>query len=125
MSASNQKSFGVQLPRVDAQIFDIEHFERQTFGDANLQREILQLFMAQIEDTRKALTTPMTATSWRFLTHTLKGAAASVGAIRLADIAGEWELQGTPKDGEARAAIMELFTVEAARLEAVAVAFQR
>lgn len=125
MAVSLRENFTAQPLLVDADIFDIEHFERQTFGDANLQREIMQLFMAQVEDTLKALATPMTSTSWRFLTHTLKGAAAAVGAIRLADIAGQWELQGTPKDGAARKAIMDLFNVETAKLEAVAAAYQR
>lgn len=98
--------------------FDHGHFDRQTFGDAELQREIIQLFLAQVEDARKAIRTPMTTTSWRFLTHTLKGAAASVGALRLAGLAAAWEIEGSPQDADLRNSILAQFEAEVAALSA-------
>jgi HPt (histidine-containing phosphotransfer) domain-containing protein len=124
VAASLRQSFTPQPSLVDPEIFDIAHFERQTFGDALLQREIIVLLMAQVEDARKAFAAPMTSTSWRFLTHTLKGAAAAVGAVRLADIAGKWELEGTPNNEAARAAIVSTFAAEAALLADAVAAYQ-
>lgn len=96
-----------------AATFDEIHFERQTFGDPGLQEEIIQLFLAQLEEARKAFAAPMTSTAWRFLTHTLKGAAASVGALRIAELAARWELSGTPLDGAARGMVLAQFEAEA------------
>jgi HPt (histidine-containing phosphotransfer) domain-containing protein len=101
-------------PPASGTTFDHAHFHRQTFGDADLQREIIQLFLAQIEDARKTIRTPMTTTSWRFLTHTLRGAAASVGALRLAGLAAAWEIEGSPQDAALRGTILAQFEAEAA-----------
>lgn len=100
--------------------FDHAHFARQTFGDADLQREIIHLFLAQIEDARKAFGTPMTTTSWRFLTHTLKGAAASVGAVRMAGLAAAWEIAGSPQDAATRQSVLAQFEAEAEAVVAAA-----
>lgn len=94
--------------------FDRKHFERQTFGDRNLQREIIGLFLAQVAGSRSTLLEPMTNTSWRYLTHTLKGAAGAVGATQFAILAGQWELAGSPRDAEARLALVQVFEVEQA-----------
>jgi HPt (histidine-containing phosphotransfer) domain-containing protein len=93
-------------------VFDIGHFERQTFGDAGLQQEILVLFKVQLDETGLTLATPMTATDWRFLAHTLKGAAAAVGAFRIAELAGTWEQHGAPRDAAARAHFLGQFEAE-------------
>ena len=55
----------------------------------------------------------MTTTSWRFLTHTLRGAAASVGALRLAGLAAAWEIEGSPQDAALRGSILAQFEAEA------------
>ncbi len=99
---------------VDPLIFDREHFERQTFGDVGLQREIIQLFLAQAEDARKTLAFAMSDTSWRFLTHTLRGAASAVGALRIAELASVWELGDKPGDDAARSALVQVFKDELA-----------
>ena len=113
MSAVNRMLAEPQPERVERPTFDEGHFSRQTFGDPDLQREIVQLFLAQVNDARHAFSRPMTTTAWRFLTHTLKGAAASVGAARMADMASEWELAGSPQDPRLRQQIVAAFEAEA------------
>lgn len=75
MAALSQPHFAPNIDPEDMVVFDEAHFLRQTFGDRGLQLEIIALFIAQIEDSRKALAAPMTTTAWRFMTHTLKGAS--------------------------------------------------
>ncbi len=118
MPAVFQQQFAPQPEPVSRQVFDEDHFVRQTFGDHGLQVEIIQLFIAQVEDSRKALAAPMTTTAWRFMTHTLKGAAGAVGALRLADLAGGWELAGSPQDAATREAIVAQFEAETAAFTA-------
>jgi HPt (histidine-containing phosphotransfer) domain-containing protein len=89
--------------------FDREHFERQTFGDRSLQREIIGLFLAQVANSRNTLIEPMTTSAWRYLTHTLKGAASAVGATQIAALASEWELAGSPRDADARHVLVQAF----------------
>ncbi len=120
MSAVNQRTVALQPEPVSSLVFDEDHFARQTFGDRGLQQEIIQLFIAQVEDARKALGAPMTTTAWRFMTHTLKGAAGAVGAVRLAELAAAWELSGSPKDAAARQTIVNQFEAETAHFIAAA-----
>ena len=64
---------------------DIEHLERMTLGDANLEREVLAMFSAQAVSLIAALATlPAEAGA---LAHTLKGSARAIGAFRVADAA--------------------------------------
>jgi HPt (histidine-containing phosphotransfer) domain-containing protein len=99
-------------------VFDEMHFVRQTFGDPALQKEIAGLFLAQVNDAKQAFATPMTNAAWRFLTHTLKGAAASVGANRIAQLAAQWELAGSPQDPDTRKQIVDQFLAESAAFSA-------
>ena len=118
MSAASPERIVREADPAPAAVFDQVHFVRQTFGDPALQQEIVELFMAQVNDARRAFATPMTTTAWRFLTHTLKGAAASVGALRIAQLAGAWELAGSPQDAARRQAIVEEFNHEAEKFMA-------
>jgi HPt (histidine-containing phosphotransfer) domain-containing protein len=64
---------------------DIEHLERMTLGDANLEREVLAMFSGQAVSLISALATlPAEAGA---LAHTLKGSARAIGAFRVADAA--------------------------------------
>lgn len=124
MAALSQPHFAPNIDPEDMVVFDEAHFLRQTFGDRGLQLEIIALFIAQIEDSRKALAAPMTTTAWRFMTHTLKGAAAAVGAMRLAALAGQWEIVGSPQDAGARDTIVKSFEAESASFAAAAAAYR-
>ncbi len=65
---------------------DLAHLSRQTMGDRDLEREVLSLFLHQVHvvGDRMAGATPQER---MVLAHGLKGAARSIGAFRVADIA--------------------------------------
>jgi HPt (histidine-containing phosphotransfer) domain-containing protein len=64
---------------------DIEHLERMTLGDVNLEREVLAMFSGQAVSLIAALATlPSEAGA---LAHTLKGSARAIGAFQVADAA--------------------------------------
>jgi HPt (histidine-containing phosphotransfer) domain-containing protein len=67
----------------DASAIDRKHLSRVTFGDRDLERELLQLFARQaglLVDRMRASEPSATAC----LAHTLKGSAAGVGATNVA-----------------------------------------
>ena len=78
---------------------DFAYLETYTMNDAGIIEEVLRLFQQQCE-----LWTPLLDTShegWRDAAHTLKGAAAGIGAQRLADLAGDAE-KGDAEGGAGR-----------------------
>jgi HPt (histidine-containing phosphotransfer) domain-containing protein len=69
---------------------DLAHLSRQTMGDREVEREVLQLFVHQTEAVRgRILRAGLQERA--SLAHALKGAASSVGAFRIADCAAEIE----------------------------------
>ncbi len=69
---------------------DFAYLENYTGGDAQVVEEVLRLFQQQCE-----LWSPLLNTrheGWRDAAHTLKGAAAGIGANALAAVAGEAEM---------------------------------
>ncbi len=123
MGKLNQK-----LPKgkvaIDVAVFDTVHFGRQTFGEIALQQEILQLFLTQLDDTRRALAKPGSSSGWRFLTHTLRGAAAAIGAVDLTVLVDAWEQMEVPTDAD-RDAVLSAFdsAVDRFKAEAAKLAF--
>ncbi len=81
---------------------DIDVLNRNTFGDVALRTEIIALFRAQLSAVRTQLMLPVDANGWNHLTHTLKGAAAAVGAQKLAALADAWGLTPPPASRSAR-----------------------
>lgn len=111
MGRSNFKLNHVGDNSALAHVFDRDHFDQQTFSELSLQREILQLFLLQIENTKTALAKGPTASDWRYISHTLKGAAAAVGAIAIARLAEEWESVEPPSGADALATAISSYTV--------------
>jgi hypothetical protein len=73
-------------------VFDRDRFEANTMHDVSLQREILGLFLAQLDQMRARLVEgPVSIEDSRFLGHTLRGAAAAVGAVEFEAIGLNWE----------------------------------
>ena len=69
---------------------DFAYLENYTGGDVQVVEEVLRLFQQQCE-----LWSPLLTTShegWRDAAHTLKGAAAGIGANALSTVAGEAEV---------------------------------
>ncbi len=83
-------------------VLDVPYLNRATFGDIPLRGEIIGLFLAQVNGLVRRLDLPVDSAAWQFLTHTLKGAAAAVGAKHIAEIAGAWEHRLVPQTVEAR-----------------------
>ncbi|MBN9040779.1 MAG: hypothetical protein BGP05_17215 [Rhizobiales bacterium 62-47] len=72
-------------PETDAGVIDLSHLRAMTMSDDALQREVLQLFLAQSDEITAALAAwPDNAAA---LAHTLKGSARAIGAVRVADAA--------------------------------------
>jgi HPt (histidine-containing phosphotransfer) domain-containing protein len=68
---------------------DIEHLQRMTLGDADLEREVLAMFAAQAVRLAEALASlPVDA---GVLAHTLKGSARAIGAVGVAEAAARLE----------------------------------
>lgn len=86
------------LSSPEQRILDLVHLARQTFGDRELERELLALFEQQCRRLLPVLAGTGPATERSDAAHTLKGAARAVGAWRLAAIADNLEsaLAGSP-----------------------------
>jgi HPt (histidine-containing phosphotransfer) domain-containing protein len=86
-------------------IIDQDHLSRMTFGDARLEREVLEIFRRQatIMLSRIGGAEPAAAAA---AVHTLKGSARGIGAWRVARAAERLEHSGS--EGERSGAIAEL-----------------
>lgn len=90
---------------------DLSHLERYTFGDLDLQREVLGLFADQLTASLDDLRTAETAAAWRRAAHTLKGSASAVGATALAAVMQDAEnLPDADDPGSRRAALTRIAT---------------
>jgi HPt (histidine-containing phosphotransfer) domain-containing protein len=80
------------IPETSAEqrVLDLVHLARQTFGDRDLEREVLALFEAQCRRLLPILAGAAVRERGD-AAHTLKGAARAVGAWRLAALADEFE----------------------------------
>ena len=75
-------------------VFDLSHLRRYTDNDLDLERELLSLFRLQIRQYAERLGAIAEPEEWRIATHSIKGAARSMGARRIAGLAEELELAG-------------------------------
>jgi len=69
-------------------LVDLAHLARYTGGDEALNAEVLRLFDEQatvLVSQLQAILDAHDVKSWKHVTHTLKGAARSIGAFQLAD----------------------------------------
>ncbi len=87
----------MQAPRTESrlgvapEVFDRAHLARYTMNSADLEREIIGLFLMQLPATIAMIEEAKSAAEWRLATHTLKGSAMAVGARRLIRIAAQLE----------------------------------
>lgn len=82
---------------------DRAHLARYTFGNTELEIEVLNLFALQAPLYLAALRDARNAKDWRDAAHTLKGSARAVGAVRVAERAVCAEALLPSIDAEARA----------------------
>lgn len=87
-----------ELPPVD-----LTHLAQYTGADARLNAELLELFVQQCATVVQRLESVLDARDcrlWREITHSLKGAAASIGAFGVAESAGRAEAIDPTKERE-------------------------
>lgn len=88
---------------------DLVHLARHTFGDPELERQVLQLFVLQSDTCLKRLKDARDDAQWRSAAHAIKGSALGVGAWDVARSAEALEEMG-PETG--RPASLESFEGE-------------
>ncbi len=89
-----------------APVIDLAHLDQYTLGDLSLQSELLHLFRIQLQNQAEELFSCSEEAKWRSAVHTLKGAARSIGAGQVADVAEELELVSFA-DETGRAAVLK------------------
>lgn len=95
--------------RTDGPPVDLVHLARQTFGDTELEREVLQLFLVQSRIYLNRLKEARDAEQWLRASHTIKGSARGIGAWAVAERAEAAERLGQDvADTRCREAIVAL-----------------
>lgn len=94
-------------------VVDLAHLDQYTLGDRDLQAELLQLFRDQLKSQAEELLSCTDAAAWKSAVHTLKGAARSIGAGQVAEVAQAMELVGFSDEAERAAILSRLVAVRA------------
>ena len=94
-----------------------DYLETVTFGDSALREDLLTLFRDQLLAAIQKLPLIASAQDWRFLTHSLRGAAAAIGADEIAALCRNWEEAGMPG--------IETRQQSAAQLQAARIRFEK
>ena len=95
---------------------DLSILRAQTGGDPNLEREVLGLFRTRARSEFARLKAAATADDRRRVAHGLVGAAAAVGAVKVARLAASVERGNAIAIGALEAAIAEAEQVIARHL---------
>ncbi len=103
-------------------VLDLAFLDAQTFGDAGLAREVLELFAEQAARLMPVLPT-LPADAQGETAHLLKGSCLGIGAIRAADLLQRYGLADAlgrrVLEPELEAAFTDVQAAIAARLAAV------
>jgi Hpt domain len=81
---------------------DKNYLDRVTFGDIPLRDELINLFLTQVSATILKLPLLRKPDDWRFTAHSLRGAAAAIGAQEIAALCTFWEESGPPRLASAK-----------------------
>lgn len=68
-------------------MLDLEHLSRQTLGNRQLEREVLELFVTHSGEQLERLRSSSSDTERRERAHAIVGAARAIGAFEVARIA--------------------------------------
>lgn len=95
---------GAQPHPAEASAVDWSYLARQSFGDHELERELLTLFSTQAAAFVARLAQPEQDAGRRAIAHTLQGSARAIGAFDLANAAQDYEsaLNGAADECAAR-----------------------
>jgi len=70
----------IARPAAFSAVFDRPHLVRYTMENADLEKEIIGLFLQQLPSIVAMLEDADSPEAWKLAAHTLKGSAAAVGA---------------------------------------------
>ncbi len=85
---------------------DRDHLARYTFGNIELELEVLQLFAEHAPRYLDGLRSATSEKEWRDAAHTLKGSAGAVGAFHVAELAQGAEALAESADAAARQSVI-------------------
>lgn len=95
-------------------VVDLAHLDQYTLGDHGLQVELLQLFRVQLKTQTEELVSCADEVVWKSAVHTLKGAARSIGAGQVGEVAEAMELVVFSDEAGRAAVLSRLIAVHAA-----------
>ena len=78
---------------------DLKHLHRYTLGNADVDREVLDLFRGQAPINLEQLRRAGDRKAWHEAAHALKGSARAIGAWRMGEIAERAERLATAPHG--------------------------
>jgi HPt (histidine-containing phosphotransfer) domain-containing protein len=88
-------------------------------GNEELAAEVVGLFLVQMPSILAMLRSATSPADWKFATHTLKGSAGAVGAMRITQIAAALEMLDIA-DSEARQPLVAALDAEVAAVREAA-----
>ncbi len=103
-----------------AEILDRTLLDDYSVQNQELAAEILELFLVQLPSMLMALQSAASHTEWSFATHTLKGSAATIGALKLQHLAAELEAMPFPDDDNVRSLKVQAVMAAAADVRRIA-----
>lgn len=81
----------IARPAEFSAVFDRPHLARYTMDNADLEKEIIGLFLQQLPSIVTMLEEADSPEAWKLAAHTLKGSAAAVGARAIHESAVDLE----------------------------------
>ena len=103
-----------------AEIFDRTLLDDYSMQNQELAAEIMDLFLVQLPSMLQALQMAASQTEWRFATHTLKGSASAIGALKLQHLAAGLEAMPFPGDDNVRLLRVQAVMTAAADVRRIA-----
>jgi len=103
-------------------MLDLGHLSHQTLGNRALEREVLELFAAQIDAQVETLRTAQDGRQRKIAAHTIFGSSLAIGAFGVAQVAERIEAKEQANDGDVAElvdVVERTCTVIAARLESL------
>ena len=86
---------------------DFEHLKTYTAGDLSVEREVLGLFVHQVELWIRMLQESGDDEIWRDAAHSLKGSARGIGAWHVAELCEQAESLPVDADPSERSAVLD------------------
>lgn len=102
---------------VERRVFNAEFLRSFTFGEADLEAEVIGLFLAELPSLKARIMASLESSDWLHEIHRLRGSALGIGAERLADAAKAAEGLGIEDEADRLRALADV-TDEIAILEA-------